>query len=215
MSENESFIDEVTEEVRRDKLYLFLKKYGWIPALGVILIVATSIVVEIRNNSLVLESEKRGDILAQALITNEEGKINFFDISEEFTDDSALIPSLLKSKLFEQNQNLSEAMSAYESLLNNTELNPGFRNFVKFKLLLLLKDDPVRSEELLGDLIAPDNAFRLLALEQKVLKQINEGSWEKAQKSLYLIKNDPNSSQSLLSRVDQIQKVISVVGSSS
>ena len=44
------------------------------------MIVATSIVVELRNNSIVLESEKRGDILAQALTTNEEGKIIFVDL---------------------------------------------------------------------------------------------------------------------------------------
>ena len=150
--------------------------------------------------------------MAQALTINDDGKINAFDISGEFTDESALIPSLLKSKLFEQNQDFSEAKSVYESLLKNPEISPGFRNFVKFKLLLLLEDNPVRSDELLGELIAPDNSFRLLALEQKVLKQIREGSLGKAQKSLTLIKNDPNSSQSLVSRVDQIQKAISVTG---
>ena len=36
MSENESFIDEVTEEVRRDKLYLLLKKYGWIGVVAIV-----------------------------------------------------------------------------------------------------------------------------------------------------------------------------------
>ena len=30
MSNPESFIDEVTEEVRRDKLFAIFKKYGWI-----------------------------------------------------------------------------------------------------------------------------------------------------------------------------------------
>ena len=35
MSNNESFIDEVTEEVRRDRLFAMFRKYGWI---GVVLV---------------------------------------------------------------------------------------------------------------------------------------------------------------------------------
>ena len=61
MSENESFIDEVTEEVRRDKLYLFLKKYGWIGGLAVLLIVLSSVIVEIQSTARIAEAEKNGD----------------------------------------------------------------------------------------------------------------------------------------------------------
>ena len=46
MSENESFIAEVTEEVRRDKLYLLLKRYGWIPVIVIITVILTSIFIE-------------------------------------------------------------------------------------------------------------------------------------------------------------------------
>mgnify|MGYP002067949300 CR=1 FL=1 len=40
MSNQDSFIDEVTEEVRRDKLYALYKKYGWIAALAVVVLAA-------------------------------------------------------------------------------------------------------------------------------------------------------------------------------
>ena len=30
MSDTDSFIEEVTEEVRRDQLYKYVRKYGWI-----------------------------------------------------------------------------------------------------------------------------------------------------------------------------------------
>ncbi|MFD1808819.1 hypothetical protein ACFSHQ_13850 [Gemmobacter lanyuensis] len=39
MSNPESFIDEVTEEVRRDKLFATFRKYGWIGILAVLGIV--------------------------------------------------------------------------------------------------------------------------------------------------------------------------------
>jgi fermentation-respiration switch protein FrsA (DUF1100 family) len=39
VSDTDSFIDEVTEEVRRDRLFGLMKRYGWIAALAVLLIV--------------------------------------------------------------------------------------------------------------------------------------------------------------------------------
>ena len=39
MSETDSFIDEVNEEVRRDRLYAALRRYGWIAIVAVLAIV--------------------------------------------------------------------------------------------------------------------------------------------------------------------------------
>ena len=39
MSLNDSFIKEVSEEVRRDKLFKYLKKYSWIGIIAIIIIV--------------------------------------------------------------------------------------------------------------------------------------------------------------------------------
>ena len=39
MSLNDSFIKEVSEEVRRDKFFIYLKKYAWIGILLVLIIV--------------------------------------------------------------------------------------------------------------------------------------------------------------------------------
>ena len=39
MSETDSFLQEVSEELRRDKLYRNMRKYGWIGLLLVLIIV--------------------------------------------------------------------------------------------------------------------------------------------------------------------------------
>ena len=39
MSESDSFIEEVTEEVRRDQLFGMMKRYGWIAVLVVLALV--------------------------------------------------------------------------------------------------------------------------------------------------------------------------------
>ena len=42
MSETDSFIEEVAEEVRRDRLFKMFRRYGWIAALVVIVIVGAA-----------------------------------------------------------------------------------------------------------------------------------------------------------------------------
>ena len=46
MSNSDGFIEEVTEELRRDQMLAKLKKYGWIAVLAVLLIVGGSFVAE-------------------------------------------------------------------------------------------------------------------------------------------------------------------------
>ena len=39
MSDSDSFIDEVTEEVRRDRLFGYFRRYGWIAAVVIVVVV--------------------------------------------------------------------------------------------------------------------------------------------------------------------------------
>ncbi len=208
MSENESFINEVTEEVRRDKLYIFLKKYGWIGGLVVLLIVLSSVIVEVRSAARITEAEKTGDFLADILQKIEEGEDVDFDRSTEFFKDSSLVSLLIETMLAEKRFDQEGTKAAYTAILDNEKIPLSFKDFAKFKLLLLVKDDPLRAEQLLDELITPNNPFRILALEQKVFKNIRENKWQEAQTDLDLLKSDPSSTQALKSRLGQIQKAI-------
>ena len=67
MSDTDSFIEEVSEEVRRDRLYGYLRKYGWIAALLVILIVGGAAYSEWRKAQAVAAAEEMGDRVLEAL----------------------------------------------------------------------------------------------------------------------------------------------------
>lgn len=206
MSENESFIDEVTEEVRRDKLYLLLKRYGWVPVIVIITVILTSIFIEIRNNAKVIEAENLGDLLASSLSGDTEVKaILSNDIS---STPKSLIALLLEAKILENKLEYQTAIAVYETVLSREEIPTSLRDFVKFKLVLLVKDDPIGVKKLIGDLINPDGSFYLLALEQKVLIEIGEKRWNEAIANLNLILADPEVSQGMISRATQIKKAI-------
>ena len=68
MSSNpDSFIDEVTEELRRDRLFAAFRKYGWIGGLVVVLIVGGAAWREYTNAQFDARAQNFGDALIDAL----------------------------------------------------------------------------------------------------------------------------------------------------
>ena len=67
MSNTDSFIDEVSEEVRRDRLFSILRRYGWIAILAVVLLVAAAGYVEWRRSAAQAEAQAFGDAIVTAL----------------------------------------------------------------------------------------------------------------------------------------------------
>ena len=67
MSDTDSFIDEVNEEVRRDRFYFMLKRYGWIAVLAVILLVGGAAWNEYQKAQARAEAETLGDAMFAAL----------------------------------------------------------------------------------------------------------------------------------------------------
>ena len=71
MSDTDSFIDEVTEEVRRDRLYLLLRRWGWVGVVAVVLIVGGAAFNEFRKARDTSQAQKLGDDILAALAEND------------------------------------------------------------------------------------------------------------------------------------------------
>ena len=74
MSQTDSFIEEVTEEVERDRLFVLIKKWGWVAILAVLLIVAAAAYNEYRKANLRAEAESFGDALLAGIDAEDAGK---------------------------------------------------------------------------------------------------------------------------------------------
>ena len=66
MSLNDSFIKEVSEEVRRDKLFKYLKKYSWIGIIAIIIIVFIVAYNEWKKNYEKNNYQLNGDEIGRA-----------------------------------------------------------------------------------------------------------------------------------------------------
>lgn len=67
MSNPDSFIDEVTEEVRRDRLFALFRKYGWIGGLLVVAVVGGAGWTEWQRAQHEARAEAFGDAVLDAL----------------------------------------------------------------------------------------------------------------------------------------------------
>ncbi|MEL7258704.1 MAG: tetratricopeptide repeat protein [Pseudomonadota bacterium] len=67
MSNTDSFIDEVTEEVRRERLFKLLKRYGWIAVVAVVLLVGATAWNEWNKTQQRQAAQALGDQVLNAL----------------------------------------------------------------------------------------------------------------------------------------------------
>jgi len=74
MSDTDSFIDEVTEEVRRDRLFGYFRRYGWIPAVIIFALVGGTAYNEWSKAQVAQVAQARGDALLDALELEDEAE---------------------------------------------------------------------------------------------------------------------------------------------
>ena len=68
MSETDSFIDEVSEEVRKDKLYATMRKYGWLAVVIVLTLVGGTAFREYKIASANTVAQKTSPSRVHALL---------------------------------------------------------------------------------------------------------------------------------------------------
>lgn len=205
MSSNESFIDEVTEEVRRDRLYGYLRRYGWIGVLVVLLIVGGAAWYEYRQSRAQARAEAIGDALLTALqAETAEGRAEALAtvVPEGPT---ATVPGLLAAAALQEAGEIDAAVAQLATLAETPEIPTLYRDLARFKAAVIAPDlAPEARIAALDGLAAPGNPFRLLALEQIALAQVSAGRQDEAVATLRSVVEDAGVSQGLRDRAQSL-----------
>ena len=206
MSNNESFIQEVSEEVRRDRLYRILKKWGWIGIAVIVALVGGASFNEWNKDSKMNSARNLGDRVLSA-VSNKD-PIELKEIETSNISQDIFIKNLLSAILLSDNK-LDASKKALEEIRDIPGITNTYRELNAFKLgLLLLKEDNLTSDERFGvfeELVEPGSPFRLLAKEQQALILIEQGKLELAIKALTEISVDSETTASLKRRVTQLR----------
>lgn len=207
MSEIDHFIEEVSEEVRRDKLFALYKKYGWIAALAIILIVGGAAFNEYRKAQAVKAAQTLGDEMTAALASNDPaGRAAALSGVAAGTPDSDAVRRMMLATALANSDKLADGVAALDGVGKNAEAGDIYRQIARFKALTLEADTLSAADRRIGfeALAKPGLPLRLLAEEQLALIDIEEGKPGEAVDRLQKIRQEAGASRDLQQRAGQL-----------
>lgn len=207
MSDTDSFIDEVTEEVRRDRLFGTLKRYGWIGGLAVVLIVGGASLREYNKAQELAASQKLGDDMIAALSSDDDQQRAdaLSKISAQTPGGAAVLAMLQAGALADAGQQ-DEAVARLQAVALDAELPLIYRHIASFKALGMQQDSLSIAERRLQfeALAQPGAPLALLATEQMALLDIEAGDPDAAIDRLKTIIQDAGVTADLKERATQV-----------
>ena len=211
MVESESFIKEVSEEVKRDRLFKVLNKFKWPLSAIIILLVGAVGGYEYYKFDKKSKAQKNGEFLMSAI---ESLKDNGQPITEEIENKfTSVLIKLNEAKYFEEKGDMKRASAAYNQVITEYGENKFFNHYSKFQLYLM---DPaesfsdVKKIKILDELSAPDGPLKLLALEQKLYVYVKTDDLENIKLQINLILSDQAITPEQVSRIRNVQNVYEI-----
>lgn len=207
MSDTDSFIEEVNEEVRRDQLYGYLRRYGWIAALVILGIVGGTAWTEYRKASARADAEALGDAMLAALATEDrDARISALEgITADAAEQRAIVQFQLASQQADA-EDTTAAIATLDALAVEGDIAPIYRQIAQFKSLVLQTESTPAADrrQAFEAMAQPGSVMRLLAEEQLALIDVAEGDAEAAIARYQLILSDAEVSQDLQQRALQV-----------
>lgn len=207
MSDTDGFIDEVNEELRRDKLYATMRRYGWIAVLVVVAVVGGAAYSEYSKASARAEAQALGDAILTAMddpdAATRSASLAAIDTS---TTERAVILSMLTSAEQTQHQDIVGAVASLMDVANSAEGPEIYRLIARFKALTLQSEtlDAAALAEGYEALAQPGTPLRMLAEEQLALLEVAQGNVDAALSKYQSILADAEVTPDLQQRALQV-----------
>ena len=205
MSDTDSFIDEVTEEVRRDRMFNLLRRYGWIAVVAVLLLVGGAAWNEWRLSQQRTQSEALGDAIVSALQL-ETAAERATALQKIETAEAPAIVQLLSAAELAGDDRGGEAIAQLAAVQSNGALPLIYRHIAEFKALVIEDDSQSAETRRTGfeNLIASGSALRVLAEEQLALLDIAANDVDGALVRLQRLLEDSEITPGVRRRVTQL-----------
>lgn len=204
MSNPDSFIAEVTEEVRRDQLYQTFRRYGWIAIALVLLVVGGAAWREYSKGQVIAAAEAQGDAILAALETPDDAARAAAVADLTINGPAAGVAALLIAAEQQKAGDAAAAALTLTQVASNPEVDPLYRDLAQLKALMVQADtlDPAALKQDLGLLAVAGAPFRLLAQEQMALVDLRVGDTAAALTGLAAIAADAQVTPGLRDRVN-------------
>jgi len=207
VSDTDSFLQEVSEELRRDKLYRNIRKYGWIAIVLVFIIVGAATYREYMKSQAKTEAELFGTSIIDALnqINSADRISKLQEIIAPGHNSKAIVAMLLSAEAI-GNEPTTLEMNGLKDVAESLSIDAHYRDLLNFKILLgsaeiMNVEERVKAYDTLSE---PGNPYRLLAEEQMALIELELGNTDNAVKKISQILLDAELTSGLRNRATQM-----------
>ena len=212
MSNPDSFIDEVNEELKRDRLFALMKRYGWIAVLLVLLVVGGAAWNEWNKARQSAAAQAFGDAVLAALNEGDanarQGALSTLAEAEaasgrEGRERAGIVRLLMASERL-QADDRAGALSALAAVAGDETLPASYRQLADLKRAIIAGPEMGMDERraLLEPLARAGQAFRPLALEQLALLHVEAGDNAAALDRFRALLDEPDLSSGLRQRIE-------------
>jgi len=144
VSQTDSFIEEVTEEVRRDRLFRLMRKYGWIAVFVVLLVVGGAAWNEWRKAEAEARAQATGDAIIAAMQADApDARVDALATVETHTPGAQAVVDMLRAAELAQDGQAGEAAELLDRVATDGALPDIYRDLAGFKATLLADALPV------------------------------------------------------------------------
>lgn len=207
MSDTDSFIDEVTEEVRRDHLFQLLRRYGWIAVVLVLGIVGSAAYLEWQKARSTAAAQATGDAILAAMEENDPAaRVSALQAIALDSPEAQGVVDLIAANEAAAAGNTDEAVALLQAVAGNGSVSIEMQQMAAMRALMVQGDTLSAAERQMGyeALAAPGQPYRMLAEEQLALIEIELGQVSAGIERLEAIRADAETSSGLRARAAEL-----------
>ncbi|WP_299842856.1 hypothetical protein [uncultured Jannaschia sp.] len=210
MSNPESFIDEVTEEVRRDRLYGAMRRWGWLAILIVILLVGGAAFAEWRRSQAQARAQAFGSAVLDALDGEDltARRTALGEVAPADDGQAAILALLRATAALNATEGGADDAAARAHLLEVSEMADvpaAYRDLARLKLMLAGgTGEASQDAAILEALAAPGAPYRPMAVELQALMALEAGDEATALTLLRALTEDAEATEPLRRRATQL-----------
>ncbi|MFC3166851.1 tetratricopeptide repeat protein [Paracoccus fontiphilus] len=209
-NQNDNFIDEVFDDLRRERLFRLFRRWGWVAGLVILGIVAGVIWREYSQSRDQAQARAWGDAILAAEASGDPAAIT--QVDPQGADGRRVLAAMLAASAWSDKGGNDAAAEALRNVASDQAAGTVLHDLAELKLVMLQGEgmDPAQRDEILSRLSRTGAPFELLALEQKAIALIGAGRTEDAITLIRQIQQKDGLSEALRLRLSEMMIALGV-----
>lgn len=217
VSDSDSFIQEVSEEVRRDRMFRLWRRYAPLVLAAIVAVVGAAAVSAWLDHRRETAARDVGDTLLDAGEAGDPRRRAeaFLAAADAMNGGAAMLARLRAAGELAASGDAAGAARLYRAVAEAADTEPAFAAFAAYRAAVLAAPEagPRATVAALTPLTAPEGPFRLLALEARAAAHLALGEHDAARADIALLAIDPTVTENTRARAQELLTILGAAAS--